>query len=58
MKATAIKSYRCICTECEPLPPIDGLHPLTHEGNGEVDRTPKGLLGIIAKRMTAARRQN
>ncbi|WP_210210917.1 hypothetical protein [Rhizobium leguminosarum] len=49
MKATAIKSYRCICMECEPLPPIDGLHPLTHEGNGEVDaQRPKRLLDIIA----------
>ncbi|WP_190233576.1 hypothetical protein [Rhizobium sp. R339] len=58
MKATAIKRYRCICEECDPLPPIEGLHPLTHEGNGEVHRTPRGLLGIIAKGMTAARRQN
>ncbi|MDF0659533.1 MULTISPECIES: hypothetical protein [Rhizobium] len=59
MKATAIKPYRCVCTECEPLRPIEGLHPLTHEGSVKVDAgRPKGLLGIIAKRMTAARRQN
>ncbi|ARM89052.1 hypothetical protein RHEC894_CH02766 [Rhizobium sp. CIAT894] len=58
MKATAIKRYRCICEECDPLPPIEGLHPLTHEGDVKVDRTPRELFRIIAKRVKAARRQN
>lgn len=48
MKAAA-KRYRCICEECEPLPPIEGLHPLTHEGDVKVDAgRPKRLLDIIA----------
>ncbi|MGV4795224.1 hypothetical protein [Rhizobium sp. F40D2] len=59
MKATVIKAYRCVCTECDPLPPIEGLHPLTHEGDVKVDaERPKGLLGIIAERVIAARRRN
>ncbi|WP_176539011.1 hypothetical protein [Rhizobium sp. J15] len=58
MKATAIKRYRCVCEECDPLPPIEGLHPLTHEREAKVDRTPKGLLGMIYKRVTAVRGQN
>jgi hypothetical protein len=49
MNARAIKPYRCVCTECNPLPPIEGLHPLTHEVDVKVDGgRPKGLLSIIA----------
>ncbi|MBX5164748.1 MULTISPECIES: hypothetical protein [unclassified Rhizobium] len=55
MKATAIKPYRCVCTECYPLPPIKGLHPSAHDEDVKVDAgSPKGLLGIIA----AVRRKN
>lgn len=58
MKATAIKPYRCQCIECEPLPPIEGLHPLTYgNGEGEVPER-KGLLGIIAERMTRLRKED
>jgi hypothetical protein len=43
MKAKAIRSYRCICEECEPLPPIEGLSaPVTREP------TP-GAAGILKK---------
>ncbi|WP_246697875.1 hypothetical protein [Rhizobium sp. WYCCWR 11128] len=58
MKAQAIKRALCVCTECEPLPPIEGLHPLTHEEgtDAEVGR-PRGFLGIIAERVISSRRQ-
>ena len=29
MKATVIKRCRCVCEECDPLPPVEGLHPST-----------------------------
>ncbi|MDF0697086.1 hypothetical protein PYR71_11295 [Rhizobium sp. MC63] len=58
MKAAAIKRYRCSCEECDPLPPIEGLHPLTYEREAEVAaERPKGLLGIIAERVMSSRRQ-
>ncbi|EGE55894.1 UNVERIFIED_ORG: hypothetical protein GGI63_001401 [Rhizobium esperanzae] len=56
MKATAIKRYRCICEECDPLPPIEGLHPLMHNREAAVER-PKGLLGMIAERVISSRRE-
>ncbi|ARM13013.1 MULTISPECIES: hypothetical protein [Rhizobium] len=56
MKATAIKRYRCICEECDPLPPIEGLHPLTHDREAAAER-PKGLLGMIAERVISSRRE-
>ncbi|MBB4477722.1 hypothetical protein [Rhizobium etli] len=56
MKATAINRYRCVCEECDPLPPIEGLHPLTCERDAGAER-PKGLLGIIAERVMSPRRQ-
>ncbi|MDR9772624.1 hypothetical protein RJJ65_08145 [Rhizobium hidalgonense] len=55
MKATAIKPYRCVCTECDPLPPIEGLHPSTHETADETARKIRGLLGIIAERVMPGR---
>ncbi|KZS54298.1 MULTISPECIES: hypothetical protein [Rhizobium] len=59
MKATAIKSYRCICQECDPLPTIEGLHPLTYPPDPETEtRKPKGFLGIIADRVMPLRRQD
>ncbi|MFF0950374.1 hypothetical protein ACFYE9_22705 [Rhizobium leguminosarum] len=59
MTAKAIKRSLCVCTECEPLPPIEGLHPLTHEEDtdAEIGR-PRGFLGIIAGRVIALRRQD
>ncbi|WP_027683855.1 hypothetical protein [Rhizobium leguminosarum] len=58
MKAKAIKRYFCVCTECEPLPPIEELHPLTHgqDTDAEVGR-PRGFLGIIAERVIPSGRQ-
>ena len=57
MTAKAIRRYLCVCTECEPLPPIEGLHPLTQEPDTEAEaRKPKGLLGIIAERVMPLRR--
>ncbi|TAY17765.1 hypothetical protein ELH91_13770 [Rhizobium leguminosarum] len=58
MKAKAIKRTLCVCTECEPLPPIEGLHPRTHgqDTDAEVER-PRGFLGIIAERIMPALRQ-
>ncbi|MBB3409726.1 hypothetical protein FHT87_003645 [Rhizobium sp. BK316] len=59
MRATAIKPYRCLCIECEPLPPIEGLHPLTYGDTAESEaRKPKGLFGMIAERVMPSRRQN
>lgn len=59
MKATAIRPYRCLCIECEPLPPIEGLHPLTHEPGRQQEASRKGrnLLGLIAERITPSRRE-
>ncbi|PDT00727.1 hypothetical protein CO666_28810 [Rhizobium chutanense] len=57
MKATAIKPYRCSCQECDPLPPIEGLHPLTYEPDTEAETSkPKGLLNIIVERVMPLRR--
>ncbi|MBB3914368.1 hypothetical protein ACVITL_002756 [Rhizobium pisi] len=57
MKATAIRRSRCVCTECEPLPPIEGLHPLTHEPDAEAEASKsKGFLGIIAEHVMPLRR--
>ena len=59
MTAKAITRYRCVCTECAPLPPIEGLHPLTHKLDAEAEaRKPKGFLGTIAERVIPPRRQN
>ncbi len=58
MKPATIKPYRCVCIECEPLAPIEGLHPLTY-GDGESDAPKrKGLLGIIAERVMPLRKQD
>lgn len=59
MKATAIRPYRCLCIECEPLPPIEGLHPLTHGDEGQDEaRKPKGFLAVIAEQVIPSRRPN
>jgi hypothetical protein len=50
MKAQAIKRYKCICEECEPLPPIDGLRAPdpAPEPSGS---SAKGMLGKLAVRL-------
>lgn len=59
MKTAAIRPYRCLCIECEPLPPIEGLHPLTYEDPAENEaRKPRGFLGIIAERVISSRKQD
>jgi hypothetical protein len=45
MKAQAIRRYRCICEECEPLPPIDGLSATrSEEPSGQAQRACLGKL--------------
>jgi len=57
MTAKPIQRYRCFCTECDPLPPIEGPHPLTHEPDAEAEaRKPKGFLSIIVERVMPLRR--
>ena len=59
MKATAIRPYRCLCIECEPLPPIDGLHPLTYgDGTGNEASKPKPVLRTIAELVMPSRRRD
>jgi len=59
MKAIAIRPYRCLCIECERLPPIEGLHPLTYgdEADGEI-RKPRGILAFITGRVMPSRRRD
>ncbi|MBB3308859.1 hypothetical protein FHT78_000588 [Rhizobium sp. BK196] len=58
MKATAIRPYRCLCIECEPLPPIKGLHPLTYADEAQTEaRRTKGVLGAIAELVMPSRRK-
>ncbi|MFS2150490.1 hypothetical protein [Rhizobium sp. Rhizsp42] len=48
MKAQAIRRYQCVCEECDPLPPIEGLAvpPETEE------RKPvTGVLSKLAARL-------
>ncbi len=42
MKASALKTYRCVCIECDPLPPIDGL-------GCEPVEEPKPAAGTVLK---------
>lgn len=59
MKATAIRPYRCLCIECEPLPPIDGLHPLTYgDGTENEASKPKRVLRTIAELVMPSRRRD
>jgi hypothetical protein len=48
MKAPAIGKYQCVCEECDPLPPIEGLSaPVETE-----ERKPAaGILGKLAARL-------
>ncbi|MGO4112904.1 hypothetical protein [Rhizobium ruizarguesonis] len=59
MKAKAIKRHLCVCTECEPLPPIEGLHPETVEATGERpdrQRRSDGLFRSLAERIVPFRK--
>ena len=58
MRATSIRPYRCLCIECESLPPIEGLHPLTYGDTESEARKPKGFFDIIAERVMPSRRQS
>ncbi|MBY3069368.1 hypothetical protein HFO68_06390 [Rhizobium laguerreae] len=58
MTAKAIKRTLCVCTECEPLPPIEGLHPETVEATGERSdrqRRSGGLFRSLAERIVPFR---
>lgn len=59
MKAKAIKRTLCICTEREPLPPIEGLHPETFEATAERpdrQRRSGGLFRSLAERIAPFRK--
>jgi len=59
MKAITIRSYRCLCIECEPLLPIEGLHPLTYGDERQDEaRKPKGFLAVIAERVMTSRKRD
>jgi hypothetical protein len=48
MKAPAIGKYQCVCEECDPLPPIEGLSAPPETEN----RKPAaGILGKLAARL-------
>jgi hypothetical protein len=55
MKAPAIRSYRCICEECVPLPPIEGL---TAPVAKEPAPGAKGVLRKLTLRLTRSRGDN
>ena len=56
MKPAVIVRYRCVCVECEPLPPIENLHPSSFEDNDEKATKRKGLLHILAGRVLPERK--
>ncbi|MBB3655564.1 hypothetical protein FHX15_000763 [Rhizobium sp. BK650] len=59
MKTAAIKPYRCLCIECQPLPPIEDPHPLTYGGETANEaRKPKRILGVIAELVMPSRPQD
>ncbi|PKA42497.1 hypothetical protein CWR43_16905 [Rhizobium sullae] len=50
MRAAAIKPFRCVCEECEPLPPIEGLsEPLDNEAASR-GVSPKELWLSVAQK--------
>lgn len=52
MRPAVTVRYRCICVECQPLPPIENLHPASFEDSGEERAAKrKGLLHILAGRV-------
>lgn len=46
MTHQVIRPFRCVCEECEPLPPIEGLHD-------PADREP----GLAQRLLAAAKRK-
>ncbi len=49
MKAQAIRRYQCVCEECDPLPPIEGL---AAPPEPEERRPGTGVLGRLAARLS------
>jgi hypothetical protein len=47
MKAQAIRRYQCVCEECDPLPPIEGLAAPVEEER----KPPAGVLSKLAARL-------
>ncbi|WP_018900628.1 hypothetical protein [Rhizobium sp. 2MFCol3.1] len=48
MKAQAIRRYQCVCEECDPLPPIEGL---AAPPEAEERKPGAGVLGRLAARL-------
>ncbi|WP_198928757.1 hypothetical protein [Rhizobium sp. AC44/96] len=48
MKAPAIRKYQCVCEECDPLPPIEGL---TAPPEIEERKQVAGVFGKLAARL-------
>ncbi|MDM9644381.1 hypothetical protein [Rhizobium sp. S163] len=48
MKAQAIRRYQCVCEECDPLPPIEGLAAPT---DAEERKSGTGVLSKLAARL-------
>jgi hypothetical protein len=49
MKAQAIRRYQCVCEECDPLPPIEGLAAPT---DAEERKSGTGVLGKLVARLS------
>ncbi|MDM9628372.1 hypothetical protein QTL95_20970 [Rhizobium sp. S152] len=59
MKAPAIKRYRCICEECEPLPPIEGLAaPETPVERDDSLSAPANILARLTRSIVSGRKEN
>lgn len=57
MKPAVTVRYRCVCVECEPLPPVENLHPASSEEGGEEKAAKrKGLLHLLAGRVLPERK--
>jgi hypothetical protein len=52
MKMPAIKPYRCLCEECEPLAPIEGLQA---PPQAQTEPTAGNLFKCVAQRLLSAR---
>lgn len=55
MSEQRIRPYRCTCTECQPLPPIDNLHPDSFEERPTAAKM-KGLIETLTERLRPARK--
>jgi hypothetical protein len=49
MTAKAIRPFRCICEECEPLPPIKGLNEPGEAGEKEPGLAQRLLAAAMRK---------